>query len=207
MPSPLGWICGVGSRSRIHRPENYCGKILKGIRSPYLEHHCYDGLQTPVRCIPRRLVWGCKKCRPKPCSKWGLQISLLSSTSTCPTSTLLWPTQQSLFRIPPPAHVHLTPGNPVPMDIDAGWKKYPTLLTCYRCHKPGHKAPDCPERFNVRLLMIEELKIELMNRKDTLLKEILVTGVECEISEEEDFVQDNKWKACPHCWPVIVFKY
>ena len=78
------------------------------------------------------------------------------------------------------------------MDIDAGQKRNPAPPTCYRCHKSGHKAPDCPERFDVRLLTVEELEMELMNRKDTFPKEILLTGMEHEIPEEEDFVQDNK---------------
>ena len=34
--------------------------------------------------------------------------------------------------------------------------------------------------------------MELMNRKDILPKEILLTGMEHEILEEEDFVQDDE---------------
>ena len=78
------------------------------------------------------------------------------------------------------------------MDTNAGQKRNPTPLTCYRCHQPGHKALDCPQRFDIRLLTVEELEMELMNRKDTLLKEILLMGMEHEIPEEEDFVQDDK---------------
>src|SRR5271156_1831012 len=36
------------------------------------------------------------------------------------------------------------PGNPVPMDIDAGRQKGLAPLICYRCSKPRHKVPDCP---------------------------------------------------------------
>ena len=124
-----------------------------------------------------------------------------------PMPTSLCPIQQSLFKIPPTTHIHPTPGNPVPMDIDFGQKKNPTLLTCYRCHQPGHRAPDCPQRFDIRLLTVKELEMELMNRKDTLPKEILSMNSEHEIPEEEDFVQDNKWKARPHCPPITISKY
>ena len=37
--------------------------------------------------------------------------------------------------------------------------------------------------------------------------EILLMGMEYEIPEEEDFVQDDEWKACPHCPPVTILKY
>ena len=129
------------------------------------------------------------------------------SASTSPMLTPLHPIQQSFFKLPLPAHIHPTLGNPGPMDIDASWEKNITPLTCYRCHKSGHKALDFPKRFNIRLLTVEELEMELMNRKDALPKEILLTGMEHEIPEEEDFVQDDKWKACPHCLLVIILKY
>ena len=48
-----------------------------------------------------------------------------------------------------PNHQHApTPGNPVPMDIDASRKTQPLPFSCYRCRKAGHKAPDCPTQFD-----------------------------------------------------------
>ena len=132
--------------------------------------------------------------------KLAYQAPVSTPTHSVPTS--LHPVQQILFKIPPTTHIHPTPGNPVPMDIDIGWKKNPTLLTCYRCHQPGHRALDCPQRFNIRLLRVEELEMELMNRKDTLLKEILLTK-EHKIPEEEDLYKTT----CPRCLPITVLKY
>ena len=65
-------------------------------------------------------------------------------------------------------------------------------MTCYRCHQPGHKAPDCPLRFDIRLLTNEELENELMNRKDVPLVQFLDSETEFEIPKEEDFVRDNE---------------
>ena len=61
-------------------------------------------------------------------------------------------------------------------------------MTCYRCHQPGHKALDCPLRFDIRLLTNEELENELMNRKDAPPTQILDLEIEFEILKEEDFV-------------------
>ena len=90
---------------------------------------------------------------------------------------------------------------PIPTDVDTSERKNPSPLTCYWCHKTRHKAPDCPDRFDIRALSIEELEMELMVRKD-------MAAVEEPTPElQKDFVQDNKWKACPHCPPVTVLKY
>jgi len=47
------------------------------------------------------------------------------------------------------AHSNLSPGNPVPMDIDATRKAKATPDTCRRCGKTRHWAKDCDLRFNV----------------------------------------------------------
>ena len=78
----------------------------------------------------------------------------------------------------------------VPMDIDMGQNKNLTPPTCYRCNRPGNKAPDCPLRFDIRELTLEELKMELMARMDIARAEILPSKEE-EVAPEEDFVQDS----------------
>ena len=80
-----------------------------------------------------------------------------------PISVTTCPAQPSLFQLPSQVvHINPNPGNSALVDIDAGQKKNPLPLTCYRCHKTGHKAPDCLLRFNIRELTLEELQMEVM---------------------------------------------
>ena len=62
------------------------------------------------------------------------------------------------------AHTTPTPGNPVPMDIDAARKARQTPDTCRRCGKIGHWAKDCDLRFDVRHLTDDELGAILEQR-------------------------------------------
>jgi hypothetical protein len=68
------------------------------------------------------------------------------------------------FRPAVHAHVNPSPGNPVPMDVDAARKKASTPITCYRCGQPGHKSSDCALRFDVRALSIDELQSHLEDK-------------------------------------------
>jgi hypothetical protein len=42
------------------------------------------------------------------------------------------------------------------MDIDAARKKAVTPFTCHQCRGPGHMAKDCPRRYDIRCLSLEE---------------------------------------------------
>jgi hypothetical protein len=74
------------------------------------------------------------------------------------------------------------------MDIDAGRKRTQLPITCYRCNKPGHKAPDCPLCFDIRALSTDELQTELENR---LAKLDVVPIEDCpSVAEEETPISD-----------------
>jgi len=75
------------------------------------------------------------------------------------------------------------------MDIDASWKTQLLPFSCYRCGKAGHKAPDCPTRFDIRELSIDDLQTYLEDR----LAELDVKHPEpaAEV-EEQDFSHRNK---------------
>jgi len=62
------------------------------------------------------------------------------------------------------AHSNPSPGNHVPMDIDATRKAKATPDTCRPCRKTGHWAKDCDLRFNVRYMDADELETELENK-------------------------------------------
>ena len=89
-------------------------------------------------------------------------------------------------------HINPTPGNSALVDIDAGRKKNPLPLTCYRCHKAGHKALDCPLRFDIRELTLEELQMEVIARMDIAWIDNVVLETEEAAPENADFVQNNE---------------
>ena len=74
------------------------------------------------------------------------------------------------------------------MDIDVNRKKI-SVVNCYKCGEPGHKASDCPLRFDIRHWTMEELEAELMARRD-------LAETEAKMEENsvlaEDFVQDSE---------------
>ena len=52
--------------------------------------------------------------------------------------------------------------------MDVSLKKNLPPPTCYRCHKTRHKAPDCPDKYNIRMSSVEELEMEIMVRRDIM---------------------------------------
>ena len=112
--------------------------------------------------------------------------------STRPLINPLRTIPQSLLRAPPAPYTLLTLSSSTHIDTGVVRKKEPTPMACYRCHQPGHKAPDCPLRFDIRLLTNEELENELMNKKDVPPVQDLDSETEPEIPKEEDFVRDNE---------------
>jgi len=88
---------------------------------------------------------------------------------------------------PPPrfAHSNPSPGNPVPMDIDAARKAKALLDACRRCGETGHWAKDCPLRFDVRFMDTDELQTELEGK--LAARDAVSTETES-VDSEADFV-------------------
>ena len=116
-------------------------------------------------------------------------------TSVPLSNNLRTPTFQSAPRPPlTQAHVKPTPGHPVPMDIDANRRRNQLSPTCFRCGKSGHKVPDCPRQYDIRVWSVEDLEAELQLR---LAMRDVVPPEDCPtVSEEEvatkGFPQDNE---------------
>lgn len=89
------------------------------------------------------------------------------------------------LKFPVPKQSIPSPGNPVPMEVDATWKK----PACYRCGSLEHLAPHCPHHFDIQNLSVEELQEHL----EYQLTEINVAPVDLESEDgKENFVQSNK---------------
>jgi hypothetical protein len=107
-------------------------------------------------------------------------------------------TPTSVFpRLPPVAppvrfaHSRPSPGNPVPMDIDAARKARAILDNCRRCGATGHWAKDCDLRFDVRYMDSDELETFMESKlaaKDVATEEPLVEENEPAPVELKDFV-------------------
>ena len=112
--------------------------------------------------------------------------------STAPTSR---PVGTSVVRAAPSlaktghSHISPTPGHPVPMDLDAA-RKMASGPLCFRCKQPGHFTRDCPSRYDLRYLTLDELQEELSIRMAQL--DVVPPETEETRPEKEDFYQDNE---------------
>ena len=80
------------------------------------------------------------------------------------------------------------------MDIDATRKSRSLPDTCCRCGAPGHWAKDCPHRFDVHHMDIDELQTLLEDRlaeKDAAPAEPLVVEADETPICTEDFVSSS----------------
>ena len=102
------------------------------------------------------------------------------------------PTATSVVRTTPSSaktghsHISPTPGNPVPMDLDAARKAASGPL-CFRCKQPGHFTRDCPTRYDVRAMTFEELQEEYQVRLAQLDLVPLEDDPSSEQKKNEDF--------------------
>ena len=101
---------------------------------------------------------------------------------------LIRPPVRLPVRTPFHAHNNPSPGNPVPMDVDATRKKASLPITCYRCGQPGHKSTDCDLRFDIRALSVDELQSYLEDR----LAELDAVPTEDKVNVEEDNVEKKE---------------
>ena len=117
------------------------------------------------------------------------------SSFRLPFPTPVQPRNQNTGIIRPAFHAHVnpTPGNPVPMDVDAARKRAANPFTCFRCGKIGHKVPECPLRFDVRALSVDELQTILEDRMAELdVAPAEEPEKEGSLPETQDFAHRNK---------------
>ena len=83
------------------------------------------------------------------------------------------------------------------MIFEQNWP-IPLLIT-------GHKAPNCPLKFTIRTMTLEEIQMELMVRLDVVKLEALPMRTEEEAALEEDFVQDDCYEWPPYSFSSLFF--
>ena len=78
-------------------------------------------------------------------------------------------------------------------------KKRVTELLCYHCNLPGHFGKNCPTRFDVQMMSMDELQEALEDRMALLDVAPLDSSQLLEVSPEimEDFLQDERVTCTP----------
>ena len=117
----------------------------------------------------------------------------LFSLSYCVSTSNPIPNQScpSILKVVCPsvnAHFHLSPGNPVFIDIDAAWRKATLLITCYCCRKARHKAPDCELHFDIHTCIVDELQGFLEDKLAAL--DVVTEEDNVAVEEDKPKVQD-----------------
>ena len=107
------------------------------------------------------------------------------------TTILVHVASQSIFCPQAATPAHPISRNHIPTDINGGRRKNLIYLTCYQCQQPGHKVLDYPLNFDIRLMTIEELEMELMVKRDMAPVRESPPVLEEVTKPEEDFVQNN----------------
>jgi hypothetical protein len=73
--------------------------------------------------------------------------------------------------------------DPNAMEIDANRKKGPQPSLCFRCGEPGHMVRDCPHRFDVRYMTIDE--------RSDFAQQVFV-GLDTKVDESEASEEEEK---------------
>jgi hypothetical protein len=90
------------------------------------------------------------------------------------------------------AHFRPSPGNPIPMDLDAARRKPTSLISCYRCRKARHKSTDCDLRFDICTCTVDELQGFLEDK----LAVLNVVAEKDDITVEEDKPKEKDFAVC-----------
>ena len=118
-----------------------------------------------------------------------LSLATAFSTAATPTACLPVPVVPSKH-----AHTIPTPGNPVPMDVDALYKRSVLPPGCFRCGEPGHFSKNCPKPIDIRTLSIDKLQEILQDRLAQLdvAQEEPARTMDAMPKEAQNFQTDSK---------------